>query len=170
MLSRDRKHTPHSKHMKLVEQSILLVGVHFVDGEKKRLAGARQQSRQLAIGACDLGAGIDDHDNCRRLFERDLGLTENFRRDEVFIFGNDAARIHHSELVSEPFNLAIKAVACDAGLVADDSAPRSCQMVEERRFADVRPSDDGNEWGWFLLAQRFFILKGFWADPVLSIS
>jgi hypothetical protein len=26
-------------------------------------------------------------------------------------------------------------------------------MVEQRRFTNVRASDDGYEWGWFLLAQ-----------------
>src|SRR6266436_1571478 len=58
MLSRNRKHIPHPEHMKLVKQSILLIRVHLVDREKERLAGAREQSRQLAIGSSDLSASI----------------------------------------------------------------------------------------------------------------
>src|SRR3981189_846888 len=56
MLSRNRKHVPHPEHMKLVEQSILLIRVHLVDGEKERLAGAREQPGQFAIGPRDLSA------------------------------------------------------------------------------------------------------------------
>src|ERR1700690_1921558 len=145
--------------MKLVEQTILLVGVHLVDGEKEGLAGARQKSRQLAIGSGDLGAGIDHHDDGRRFVKRDLGLAENLRRDEIFIFGDDAAGIHHSKLMSEPFDLAIEAVARDAGLVADDGAPRPGQMIKERRFTDVRAADDGDKRGGFLFAQSIFMTK-----------
>src|SRR5712672_4250697 len=32
-------------------------------------------------------------------------------------------------------------------------------MIEQRRFADVRAPDDGNEWGWSFLAQRFLFIK-----------
>src|SRR3981189_2429246 len=63
MLSRNRKHVPHPEHMKLVEQSILLIRVHLVDGEKERLASAREQPSQLPIGPCDLSASIDDHND-----------------------------------------------------------------------------------------------------------
>jgi hypothetical protein len=83
-------------------------------------------------------------------------LTKDFRRYEVFVVGEDAARIHHPELVAAPFHLAIEAVAGDAGLVADDGAPRSGQMIEQRRFADVRASDNGHEWRWLLFAQNLF--------------
>ena len=140
--------------MKFSEQRILLVGVHLVDGKKERLAGARQQPRQFAVGPCDLGAGIDDHDNGRRFFERDLGLTEDLRRYEILVVRNNAARIHDAKLVPAPFGLAIEAVARDAGLVADNGAPRSGQVVEQSRFADVRASDDGDEWGWLLSCSK----------------
>jgi hypothetical protein len=146
MLGRNRKYIPHSERMKFAEQRILPVAVHLVDGEKQGLAGAGEQARQLAIGACDLGARINNHDNGRRFFERNFGLAEDLRRDEILVFGNNAARIHHSKLVSEPFDFAIEAVSRDARLVSDDGAPRSSQVVEQRRFADVGASDDGDEW------------------------
>jgi hypothetical protein len=46
--------------------------------------------------------------------------------------------------MSKPLDLAVEAVARDAGFVADNGAPRSGQMIEERRFANVRASDDGD--------------------------
>ncbi len=111
--------------MKLVKQSILLVRVHLVDSEKERLASARQQSRQLAIRTSDLSASIDHHYDGRRFFERNLGLTKNLGRHEIFVVGNDAARIDHPKLVPEPFHLPIEPVASDTRLVADNGAPRS---------------------------------------------
>src|SRR5258708_20192376 len=96
--------------MKLVEQSILLVRVHLIDRKKERLAGARQQPSQFAIGPRNLGASIDDHDNGRRFVKRDLGLTEYFRRNEVFVVSNDATGIDDAKLVPAPFHLAIQAV------------------------------------------------------------
>src|SRR5208337_502382 len=159
MLRRNRKYIPHPKRMKFAKQRILLVGVHLVDGEKERLAGARQQSSQLAVGSRDLGSRIHHHDDGRRLFERDLGLTEDLRRYEIFVVGNDTARIHDAKLVPAPFGLAIQAVASDAGLVPNNGTTRSGQMVEQSRFADVRASDNGDEWGWLLFAQSIFIIK-----------
>jgi hypothetical protein len=32
-------------------------------------------------------------------------------------------------------------------------------MIEQRRFADVRASDDGDERGWLFLAQSLFLLN-----------
>src|SRR6267378_1349214 len=34
-------------------------------------------------------------------------------------------------------------------------------MIEQRRFPDVRASDDGNERGWLFLAQSVLLLKTF---------
>jgi hypothetical protein len=139
--------------MKFAKQRILFVGVHLVNSKKKRLTRPSQQPSQFAVGSGDLGASIDDHHNRRRFFKRNFGLAKNLRRYEVLVVWDDAARIDHAELVSKPFRLAIEAVARDAGLIADNGAPRSGEMVEERRFANVGASDDSDEWGWFLFAQ-----------------
>src|SRR5260370_36983288 len=129
MLSRNRKYVPHSKRMKFAQHRILLVAVHLVDSKKERLAGACQESRQLAIGPCDLGTSIDDHNNRRRFFECDLGLAKDLRRNEILIVGNDSARIHHSKLVPAPFPLAVEAVSGGPRLVARDRPPRARQTL-----------------------------------------
>ena len=59
------------------------------------------------------------------------------------VVGNDAAGIDHAQLLAGPFHLAVDAVAGDAGLVADDGAPRSDQPVEQRGLADVGAADNG---------------------------
>src|SRR5208282_4803796 len=105
-----------------------------------------QETSQLAVGPRDFGARIYHHDDGRRFFECDPGLAEDLRRYEIFVVGDDSARIHNAKFVPEPFGLAIEAVASDAGFVSDDGAPRSGQVVEQRRFADVRAPDNGHQW------------------------
>src|SRR5260370_31017728 len=129
MLSRNRKDVPSSKSMEFSQQGILLVAVHLVDSKKERLAGARQESRQLAIGPCNLSTSIDDHNNRCRFFECDLGLTKDLRRNEILIVGNDAARIHHSKLVPAPFPLAVEAVTGDPRPLPRHSPPPCGQTV-----------------------------------------
>ena len=54
---------------------------------------------------------------------------------------------------ARPLDLAVEAVAGDAGLVADNGAPRTDQPVEQRGLADVRTADDGQRAcrrGWLL--------------------
>jgi hypothetical protein len=43
-----------------------------------------------------------------------------------------------------PLRVAVKTVARDAGLVADNGAPRTHDPVEQRGLADVGPAHDGN--------------------------
>src|SRR5260370_5068944 len=143
MLSRNRKDVPSSKSMEFSQQGILLVAVHLVDSKKERLAGARQESRQLAIGPCNLSTSIDDHNNRCRFFECDLGLTKDLRRNEILIVGNDAARIHHSKLVPAPFPLAVEAAAGDPRPVAADRPPRYAPTALQPRFAHPRAVDAG---------------------------
>ena len=77
-------------------------------------------------------------------FERDPGLAKNFRRNEIFVFGKDAAGVDDAQLASAPFRFAVEAVARDAGLVADNGAPRAHQPIEQRGFADVGAAHDGD--------------------------
>ncbi len=130
--------------MKLVGQALLLFGIDFVDREEERLAGADQLAGQFNIGGRHFGAAVHHHDDCVGLLESDFRLAENFRRDEVFVLGEDAARIHDAQVASAPFRLAVKAVARDAGLIANNGAARAYQPVEQRGLADIGAPHDGD--------------------------
>ena len=54
--------------------------------------------------------------------ERDFRLAKDFRRDEVFVFRQYAARIHDPQMAPAPFRFAVETVARDAGLVAHNGA------------------------------------------------
>ena len=144
VFSGDRKQLADSKTMKLIREALLLLGINLVDGEKQRLAGADQLARQFDIRRGHFGAAVHHHDDGVGFLERDLGLAENFRRDEVFVFGENAAGIHDAQVASAPFRLAIETVARDAGFVADNGAPRAHQPIEKRGFADVGAPHDGD--------------------------
>ena len=89
-------------------------------------------------------AAVHHHDDGVGFLQSDLGLAKNFRRNEVFVFGENAAGIHDAQMASAPFGLAVEPVARDAGFVADNGAPRADQPVEERGFADVGAAHDGD--------------------------
>ncbi len=120
----------------------LLLSVDLVDRQEKRLAAANQLAGEVDIGGGEFGAPIHDHDDGVCFFERDLGLAINLRRHEIFFFGNNAASIYHAQAVATPFPLSIETIASDAGLVADDGAPRTYDSIEERGLADVGASDN----------------------------
>ena len=129
--------------MEFVDESLLFLGIDFIDGEEKRLAAANQLAGEVDIRSSQFGACIHYHDDGVGFFERDLGLAINLRRHEIFFFGNNAASINHAQAAAPPFPLSVETIASDAGLVADNGASRTYDSIEERGLADVWASDNG---------------------------
>ncbi len=73
------------------------------------------------------------------------GLAKDFGGNEGFVVGNDAAGIHQASEAAVPADLAIDAVAGDAGLIADDGAAAAGESVEEGGLADVGAADDDQD-------------------------
>jgi len=46
-------------------------------------------------------------------------------------------------LAASPLCFAVEAVTRDSRFIADDGAAGTDDAIEERRFADIRPADDG---------------------------
>src|ERR1700694_4767046 len=144
ILSGDREHLADSKTMKLVGEALLLLCVNFVDGEEERLAGADQLASQFNIRSRHFCATVHHHDDSTGFYQSDLRLAENFRGDEVLIFGENAPRINAAEVTPSPPRLAIETVARDARLVANNGATRAYQAIEERGFTDVGTPHDSD--------------------------
>jgi len=108
--------------MEFVSESLLLLGIDFINRQKKRLAAANQLAGEVDIGGGEFGAPIHDHDDGVGFFECDLCLAVNFRGHEIFFFGNNAAGVNHAQAMTSPFTLSVETITGDAGLVADDSA------------------------------------------------
>jgi len=139
--------------MELVNDVRLLFSISFVNRKKERTPRLPQQAYQFEVGTGKSGTAIHDHHDGRRFIERNPSLPKDLRRNEIFFFGKNAAGVDDADAAAAPLGVTIKAVARDAGLIADDGAPRSGQMIEQCRFADVRASNDRDEWSWFFFAQ-----------------
>src|ERR1700691_6318783 len=129
--------------MEVVDNRRLLFGVSFVHGEEERPSVLAQQPHQLEIRPGEFGAAVDDHDNRGGFVERNPRLAKNLRRNEVLIFGKDAAGVDDADAASTPLRIAIEAVAGNAGLVADEGSPGPNNAVEQRGLSYVRSAHDG---------------------------
>ena len=124
----------------ILRQMLLLLRVNLVDGQEQRLPGAMQKTCQFHIRTSQFAAPVHHHNDGRRFLQRKPRLSEDFRRDEVVIVGNDPAGINQTKEITVPLRLRIQSVARNPGLVAHDRAPPACNSVEKRRLAHVRPS------------------------------
>ena len=59
--------------------------------------------------------------------------------------GLEPAGVDHGGLPPLEGHRAVEAIAGDAGHVAHERAPVTDEPVEEGRFADIRPADDGDD-------------------------
>ena len=122
--------------------------VHFVDRDQNWLSAALQFLRDFAVERHDSFLHVDDENDGVRGFNRDFDLFERGLDDNVVGFfaaeQADAAGVHERERFSVPLGLGGDAVARDAGLVVDNRDAFSDDAIEQRGFADIWPSDDGD--------------------------
>ncbi len=115
-----------------------------------------QQLRQIAVCGCNFRAAVDHIKDMRGEVQRNLRLLQNLRRDECIVMRDDAARIDQAEAFAAIFDLAVNAVAGNAGLIADDGSPVAQDRIEQGRFANVGPPDDDYGWNWFVCTHRLY--------------
>src|ERR1700693_1081024 len=130
--------------MKVVDQRRLLLAVDFVHGEKEWAVRLAQQAHEFKVATGEFGAPVDDHNDGWGLVECDTGLAIDFRRDQIFFFGQNAASVHDAQVAAFPLRVAIKAVAGDAGFVSDDGAAGADDAIEECGLAYVGASHDSD--------------------------
>src|SRR5271165_454431 len=143
MFGRDRKHPLDSQPMELINDVRLLFGIGFVDREEERAASLAQQANQFQVGASKRGAAVNDHNDGGGFVERDTSLAEDLRRNEIFVFRQNPTSVDNANAAAAPLRIAVEAVARDPWLVANDSAARSDDAVEQRGFAYIRSAHDG---------------------------
>ena len=100
----------------------------------------QQHAGQVAIGARDFGASIDQEDDMGGAPDGHLGLAEDLGWDILVIFHHDAARIDQFEAAAVVLGGPVDAVARDPRLVADDGAALPRDPVEQGGFSDVGPA------------------------------
>ena len=97
-----------------------------------------------AIGRRRAVARIDDKQHGVRLRHRRRGLRLHPRRKRLALGVFEAGGVDHLEgKIAEP-GLAFAAVARHARLVVDQREAAPNETVEQGRFADIRPADNGD--------------------------
>src|SRR6185295_1568760 len=108
------------------------VGESVIDG---RNADARIDHEYNGVGLPDRGFGLCAHAACQTLV---VGLLE-------------PRRVDHAKFEAGKISFAFTPVARDTWPVIDKREPPSNQAIEERRFTDIGPADEGDggqhRWG-----------------------
>ncbi len=141
MLGRNRKNIIR-EFVKRRRERFLHLRIDFVRQDQQRLARTAQQVREFGIERRKSRARIDDQQQLRCAFDGHLRLAKNFARDGSLIVRHDPARIDHFKGAALPRRGAIDAVARNSGLVRDNRAPRASQPVKNRRFPNIRASNN----------------------------
>lgn len=101
---------------------------------------------EFEVRGGEFSAPVHDHDDDGGFVERDARLTKNFCGDEIFFLRQDAAGIDDAKVAAAPFSVSIETIARNTRFVADNSATRANDTIEERGFADVRAAYDRDSW------------------------
>src|SRR5208283_790427 len=100
MLGGNRKYLSNPQAMEFVSKRLLFVAIDLVDRQKQRLSATDQKAGEVEIRRREFAASVHYKNNRASLFQRDLSLAKDLRRDEVFFVGFDSTRIHDAQAMS----------------------------------------------------------------------
>src|SRR5271167_3560326 len=99
--------------MEFVCKRLLYFAIDLIDRQKQRLSATYQKSREVEIRRREVAAFINHNNNLVSLFQQDLGLAKDLRRDEVFLVGFDSTGIHDAQAMPAEVSFAVEPVARD---------------------------------------------------------
>ncbi len=124
----------------------------FVPHQQHRPAAASQRLRDLFVERGEPVADVDhEHADIRlgdrhpRVLLRRPGQRGDISR-RILRHGHvEPGGVDEGEALAAPLHDAVEAVASQARQLVDDRASCAGQTIEQRRLADVRPSNDGDD-------------------------
>ncbi len=147
MLGADRDRFAEAERIGFERARLAGAALAFVGDEDRGLARLAHQIGEGAIGRRRAGARIDEKQHGIRLRHRRRGLRLHSPREAFALGIFEAGGIDHLERkIAEP-GFALPPVARHARLVVDQRQAAADQPVEQRRFADIRPADNGDSEG-----------------------
>ena len=123
---------------------IALPALALVGDQNHRLVGAAREIGKGAVVRRQTRARVDHEHQGIGKPDRGLGLLLHPRGQRTLGALVEARGIDDGEFEIAETPLALAAVAGDAGLVIDQRELLSDQPVEQRRFSDIGPADNGN--------------------------
>ena len=116
----------------------------LVGDQHDGLAERAQQLGEMAVERRQAGAGIDDEQADVGRADRGLGLRAHAAGERIRRGLVEAGGVDGGEFEPADAGLALAPVAGDARQVVDQRQPLADEPVEQRRLADIRPTDDGD--------------------------
>src|SRR5581483_2609946 len=141
MLGGNPKQVSNAKAPEIFGESLLLFGIYLINGEKNRLAAANQETGKIDVGSRQFAPRINHEYDRVSLCECNLRLADNCRRNKVWVVRNDAPGVDNSKIVTTPVSFAVKTIASDTRLIADDRSSGSNETVEQSGLAYIRAAD-----------------------------
>ena len=125
--------------------------IDLVDGDEDGPAGLPQPRRDFAIQRHDAILDIDDEDDRFRRLDRDGDLIDGGAGDDVVrlfaVLEANSAGVHERVGLAQPLRFHADAISGHSRLVMDDGDALSDDAVEQGRFPNIGPTDDGNDSG-----------------------
>lgn len=144
MFGRNRQRIAEAEAVGLAQSADPGAAFAFVGQQDHRAAPAAQPVGEMIVHRRDAGAAVDDEQHGSGFLHRRLGLQPHAAGDGLAIGIFQAGRIDGGEFEIAEMCGTLAAVAGDTGRVVDNGQPSSDQAIEQRRFADIRPADNGD--------------------------
>ncbi len=146
MRGRNGDRLAEAEAMKLGLRHVVVEAFGLVGDDQHRLAAAAQQVSDVQVLRRATLAGIDDEENAVGFLDRLQRLLGHQPLDAADDGLDEAAGVDHDARAALVAGIAVFAVAGQARDVGDERVARARQRVEERRLADVRTPDQGDDW------------------------
>jgi len=132
--------------MKLRERSAGAMVICFVHSKKRGSVGSTDSARDLLIARHDTLATVNDEDEEVCIGNCTLPAIEYQLVERILTRAEHAAGIGELETYALPLDRLRDHVTRRSRSGCDDRAARLGQTIEQRRFADVRSSDEHDRW------------------------
>ena len=144
MLRRDGIQLLHAKLIEVRNQRLHLRRINLVDGHQQRLRRPAQQADDFQVLRHQTGPAVHQQHQDIGFGNRQFGLAFD-QGHHAFRGGRfQPSRIDKPKRPVPVIGLRIVPISCDARHVVDDRRFLSQNAVEQGRFTDIRPADDGN--------------------------
>ncbi len=144
MLGRDRDAARRARGRRPRARRRAAAALGLVGDEDDGLAGAAQPVGEMAIERRHAGARIDEEERDVGVGERALGLRPHARGELARRRLLEPGGIDDAEAQIAEARLGLAAVARHAGRVVHQRQALAGEAVEQRRFADIGPAEDGH--------------------------
>jgi hypothetical protein len=138
--------SPRAKPEELAAADVTAGVVGLVGGHEHRLAGRAQARRHRDVDRRQARGHIDHEQQRGGLVDGSQRLAVDARADDLALgVGIEAAGVDDAQAMPEVVEVAVAAIAREAGGVVHDRRPAADEAVEQRRLADVGAPDDGEQ-------------------------